>query len=732
MLKKILSFILIFSLLTSSNGLVMSVFAQEAPSAPSAPSAPGAPEAPTAPPAPSAPTPPPASHAPDPTTTPSAITPTPTESVAPSGSPSPEPSSEVIASPTPSPENNLVESSDPLVNDPYNTQTGANSANTATENTDNNVNVNNNNNAAVTNQIDMNVSTGSNAANYNTMGGDVKSGNSYANLNVANYLNSNFTGVGGIQTFNIYDNHYGDIKFDIASGNVTTSFLNGQADTYMTANTKVVENSLTGANSDNSSSSNETNNTNLSNNNNVDLVNNIKINSDTGNNQAAYNTGSGAVSTGDANATANVVNLANNNFNVAGWVIGVVNIFGNFIGNIILPRDDTTANANSSSNTNLSNSQTGANSTNNSNLTNSNSENFSNYNNADVLNNVDANATTGNNTASFNTGSSNVNNGSSDVKVKESTVANQNVNAEGETVWIVIVNKLGQWFGYIVGSPENATSASGGGVYLGGDSSGQNSNVSNSQTGTNSSNNSNLTNSNSENVSNSNNAKIINNIEVVSNTGNNSSSYNTGGGNVSSGNASVSVNIANFINNNIVAKKFAVLLVNVFGSWTGNVIPPDQEIPSATTGENSGENAQTPSGASENSNQSETTIVTYGSSQEITVIENHSGSQTQNEEKKTIIFGLNGNFTSFDGFSEGTSRELLRGFYASDYFLKNIEDQKTGFSIPRLFNGKNVVDIRWLIISLSLWGIITLLRRYPSQIAYRIKYLYQFFLEVML
>lgn len=718
-MKKLLNIILILALIINLSGASV-VSAQEVPTPPPAPTAPQPPPIPPAPPTP--PAPPPAPE--DPPTPPPSLS-------APSESPSPtaSPNSNSLSSPNPVPSEQTTGS----VNDPLNTITGPNSTNNTSETNTNSIDSKNNNNAEVTNDINLDVASGGNTASYNTLGGSIISGSAFANLNVLNNLNSNFTGVGGIQTFNIFDHYQGDLVFDIASGNVTTSFLNGLVDQYISANTKVVENSLTGPNSINNANSNNSNSENYSNNNNAVLTNNININANTGSNSSSYNTGSGDVKTGNAVANANIVNLANTNLNVSGWVVGVVNIFGNYIGNIILPKDDSSGVAqNQTTTSDITNSQTGSNSTNNSNLTNTNTENFTNYNNAEVTNNVDTSAITGANQASFNTGSSAVQNGNATVNVNENTVANQNIKAEDDTVWIVIVNKLGQWFGYIVGAPEDATTASGGIMLTDGNPGPIENNVSNSITGPNSENNTNMTNTDNLNISNQNNAAIVNNINVTSNTGGNSSSYNTGGGSIISGNASIGVNIANFINTNVVAKKFALLLVNVFGTWDGNVVPPGEEIPeqSAESGNHEGGNNET-----ENNNESQITIVTQGSFQEIKTSNGEPAIQTendQNKESKFTFIGSNDSFTSFDGNMLNYSKELKRGLFISEYFVKNLQDNTSKLVIPQLFNGKNVIDVRWLIISLSLWGIITLVRRYPVQIAYRIKYLYQFFLEVML
>ena len=80
----------------------------------------------------------------------------------------------------------------------------------------------------------------------------------------------------------------------------------------------------------------------------------------------------------------------------------------------------------------------------------------------------------------------------------------------------------------------------------------------------------------------SNSASINNNIKVNSDTGNNTASNNTGAGVIQTGNATAGLNIVNMANTNVVAKKFIAILVNVLGSWLGDVVTPDQQAPAST------------------------------------------------------------------------------------------------------------------------------------------------------
>src|SRR5690606_9295768 len=74
-------------------------------------------------------------------------------------------------------------------------------------------------------------------------------------------------------------------------------------------------------------------------------------------------------------------------------------------------------------------------------------------------------------------------------------------------------------------------------------------------------------------------ANINNSLDLSANTGNNDTSFNTGGdSNITTGDATIIANIVNFVNNNIVGDgKLVVTVVNVFGSWLGDLVTPGSE-----------------------------------------------------------------------------------------------------------------------------------------------------------
>jgi len=55
-----------------------------------------------------------------------------------------------------------------------------------------------------------------------------------------------------------------------------------------------------------------------------------------------------------------------------------------------------------------------------------------------------------------------------------------------------------------------------------------------------------------------------------------------GGADIKTGDVNVVSNIVNFVNNNFVGKKFMMVFVNVFGTFSGKIVPPDQAIPTAS------------------------------------------------------------------------------------------------------------------------------------------------------
>lgn len=430
---------------------------------------------------------------------------------------------------------------------------------------------NQNNAAVVSNNANQSAVTGSNQSSGNVGDTTIKTGDSNTSATAITAVNTNVDGV-TVSEFNIADDHVGDIVLTPEA--FAANCVSGCGGPGGTA-----QNTGNGAYSDNNASNSSQTNNNTNQNNNAVVGNTMNLVANSGDNDASFNTGGdNVIYTGDANVSANALTFANNN--IAGNVTyGVVNIYGNLRGDIIIP-DFTGGNVdNDGTSTNVANTGNGADSNNNASNSSSISNNTNQTNNANIVNDLNINANTGGNDVSYSTGGDNaVKTGNTTVDANVVNIANTNIN--GGTWWLVFINQAGNWIGKLVGSPDGSTMAGSEGTEFTVGPDGQ-VNVSNGGNGAGSNN----TASNDSSVSNttnqSNTADIHNTLNLDANTGGNTANYNTGGNNaVVTGDANVIANIVNFVNNNIVGNgKLAVTFINVFGSWVGNVYTPGHEKP---------------------------------------------------------------------------------------------------------------------------------------------------------
>lgn len=210
-----------------------------------------------------------------------------------------------------------------------NENTGADSVNNATATIDNSLDIDNDNNADISNDLEISGTSGNNDSSYNTGSGSVDSGNVDVNVAVGNTANQNII---GDSIFYIIINVLGNWSGSnlLASLLGATVIPNAAGD----GETIVLQNLNTGANSENNATLVASNSTEISNNNDATIDNNILISANTGNNSASYNTGNGSVSSGDVNVLANILNLANINVVAHKFVFFVINIFGDWNGDV--------------------------------------------------------------------------------------------------------------------------------------------------------------------------------------------------------------------------------------------------------------------------------------------------------------------------------------------------------------------------------------------------------------
>ena len=651
-LRKLITSTVLIILLTVKIMVPSIALAQEAPTPPTAPEAPvNTATPPTPPTAPSAPTPPTAPTAPEaPVNTAVAPTPptAPTSPITPT-SPSDEQSTQSLVSEpliegpgsgnvgdttintgnatntagiNNTGNNNLASGNDCCAGGATvkNTGNGTNSNNNASATTTNNNGTNQGNSATLSNNLNQASITGDNNTSYNVGNSTITTGDANVTGTIVNSVNTNVDGV-MVSEFNIADDHTGDIILDFAANCIQG--CNGQS---------IATNTGNGDGSTNNAESNTTNNNTTNQTNDANISNGMTLVADSGNNDASFNTGGdSSITTGDANVSANAVTLANNNF--AGDVIyGVVNIFGDLVGDIILTQEmlDSICGGTCTASTGASNTNNGANSTNTANANNTTNNNTFQTNDADISNLLTVDAVTGDNNTSFNTdGNSDITTGDANVDVNVLNIANMNL--MGGTYWLVLVNQAGNWLGQIMGGDGSSMAGSPlmeflvdpitGAITATTDGNGNNS--TNTSTANNTTNNT---------INQTNNANISNNLNLTANTGGNDAQYNTGGNSkITTGDANIVANIVNFVNNNVVGDgKLVVTVINVFGSWLGDFVAPGQtkqaKAPNAPSNEsNSNQSSGNNNGGSQGSSSTVAsatgtkTVTTSGGNTELTI-----------------------------------------------------------------------------------------------------------------
>jgi hypothetical protein len=187
----------------------------------------------------------------------------------------------------------------------------------------NNLTVNNANTGNVTSTVATTADTGNNNATASsTEGSSIETGNAVTGSTVINNVNENYIGGNAIAlVFRIYGNWSGK-AFNIPSSlnfNGTPVSIQFLADS-----------AVTGGGTGGSAS--------ITSNNSASINNNVSVSASTGNNNASG--GASSISTGNAYANANIVNVANTNIIGRNWITAIINIFGDWSGNLSFGQPD--------------------------------------------------------------------------------------------------------------------------------------------------------------------------------------------------------------------------------------------------------------------------------------------------------------------------------------------------------------------------------------------------------
>lgn len=275
------------------------------------------------------------------------------------------------------------------------------------------------------------------------------------------------------------------------------------------------------------------------------VLNDVTLEASSGNNTISGEDVEGAIQTGDANALANVVNIVNTNLIGTTWVLAIVNILGDWAGNLFFPEASEFAATDSSGNllgefgeVTINNSNAGA-----------------------IENNVSIDATSGENAITgATTTSASVATGEVNSATNVTNVANTNlVNA---SLFLAFLNILGGWTGQIIGMPSGFTMADG--------DNGQaviaNLPVSDQTSGWGDDD---FTFS----ANNSNDGTIVNNVSIEASSGNNTiEGTDEASGSIATGDVNAFANIFNLLNTNIIGGAWYLTVLNVMGTWSGNMI----------------------------------------------------------------------------------------------------------------------------------------------------------------
>lgn len=327
--------------------------------------------------------------------------------------------SDVVATLTNNANTNVLSDDNVMYGDPVEGVAIVNSGNGADSNNDGSVSISDAsdtiqlNNADINNNLDASAVSGRNTASKNVGSSTINTGDSNVTGTIINNVNTNAAGV-MVSEFNIVDDQVGDYVLDYDS-----------ACTFGCGSGTSVVNENNGSDSQNTGQVNVADDSQTFQSNIGNLNNDMVLVADSGNNEAKNNTGGdNTIKTGDANIAANILNFMNNN--IAGNVVyGVVNVFGDLIGDIILPQSEIDKH---SADVGLANSANGSGSENDSIANLSSTDQYQQFNQAEIINNIDLEATTGKNEAKDNTGGNNsISTGDSNIDANVTNIANNNI-----------------------------------------------------------------------------------------------------------------------------------------------------------------------------------------------------------------------------------------------------------------------------------------------------------------
>lgn len=433
-----------------------------------------------------------------------------------------------------------------------NTNTGEGSSNAVTSDGDSSTDTSLNNSVTDTTNATATGSTGGNTTNNNTGLGETQTGD--AAIGVTSVKQDNTAVIGGQAGLDVSSQSGGIGDYTIGFSGATGDLSGGQS--YQAVN------EATGANSTNavdlSTSVEEINEVQ----NDGKILNDLVLQAVTGQNTASMNTGDGSIRTGNADIAATLVNLLNTTVINGALMVSVADIFGDLMGNIVLPDLAALAAMIAAAVPTIvaGNENTGADSLNTIDVDLTNTETTQVTNDADITTTLTANAITGQNTAEMNTGGGVIETGNGSASLANISVANTTV--EGGVWGLVIVKAFNRWLGFLVGSAGQVVALS----------QEQRIEALNRNTGNNSDNTIAISDERERTTTVTNDAEIVNDVTATAITGQNTASMNTGQGRMVTGDANVTATAVNIANTTVKDASLFIAVVNIFGNWFGDLL----------------------------------------------------------------------------------------------------------------------------------------------------------------
>lgn len=299
----------------------------------------------------------------------------------------------------------------------------------------------------------------------------------------------------------------------------------------------------------------------VENENQIAVQNNLSVTAESGENQLVNNEGEATLTTGPLDLMAALLNILNLNITGEDFEFLLVNIYGQFTGEVDL--DDIAEDYLQMSEEELEaiavNYQTGEDSENEAEAVKRERLEVENNNQAQVQNNLNVSGVSGRNELSENEDPINLLTGR--IKIVAAILNLINTNLTGSDWLFAMINIFGTLEGDIVLPDPDQFLLTGGGVE-----------TANLETGDGSTSQAEATDTSNIVVTNDNQATVVNNVDVRGDSGRNQSLANEDETNLETQNVNLATDIIDWLDVNIFGNRFVLLIVNVMGRWLGNVI----------------------------------------------------------------------------------------------------------------------------------------------------------------